>query len=89
MKRGDLLVAYPNERPCRRVYIYVTRVARDGSWADIQCGTWAVMWTKRQPLIDGAFHANAQTVPCQWDETDLAAQETDHMAWLREEGRVA
>ena len=89
MKRGDLLVAYPDDRPCRRVYINVTRVARNESWADIQCRTWAVMWTKRQPLFDGAFHANARTVPYQWDETDLAVQETDHMAWLREAGRVA
>lgn len=50
MKRGDRFVAYPDAPPRQRLFGEVTRVARDGSWADVRVCTWAVMWTKRQPL---------------------------------------
>jgi hypothetical protein len=32
------------------VYCVVTRVARDGSWADLRCRGGSAAWTKRQPL---------------------------------------
>jgi hypothetical protein len=32
------------------VYVEVTRVAKNGTWADIRCYTWASSWAKRQPL---------------------------------------
>ncbi len=50
LKRGDQFVWRHDDEPEKPVYIEVTRVARDGSWADIRCCTWAVAWTKRQPL---------------------------------------
>ena len=77
MLRGDQFVAYPDRRPAERHYIEVTRMARDGSWADIIVRTWAVEWRKRQPLAGGAFafeHA-AHVVTA----ADLAEQEADHM----------
>lgn len=49
-RKGDLFVAYADARPADRVFIEVTRVAKSGAWADLKCFTWAVMWTKRQPL---------------------------------------
>jgi hypothetical protein len=80
VKKGDRLVAYAAERPKSRVFIEVTRVARDGAWADIRCYTWAVMWTKRQPLpLDFV-------VPRDWGMADMEEQEADHIAWLKEEG---
>lgn len=83
--KGDLLIAYPEERLAHRVVIEVTRVARDGSWADIVCSTWAVQWRKRQPL---PLH---YTRPASVDEVVrlIRNQEADHMAMLREEGRIA
>lgn len=81
LRKGDRFVGYPDERPARRLYIEVTRVAKDGTWADIRVQTWAVMWTKRQPLTDGRLPACRDG---QWDVRDLAVQEVDHMAMLRE-----
>lgn len=34
-------------------YITITRVARDGSWADIRVAQPNAEWSKRQPLRDG------------------------------------
>jgi hypothetical protein len=81
--RGDRFVAYPNHRLSQRVFIEVTRVAKDRAWADIQCQTWATMWTKRQPLRDGNLPA---AEPYHWTALDFAKQEVDHMAMLRETG---
>jgi hypothetical protein len=80
IQRGDRFVAFPNERPCRRLYIEVTRVARDRTWADIRVQTWAVMWTKRQKL--SARGRPPMSEPYEWTTADLNAQETDHMAML-------
>jgi len=49
-RRGDRFIAYPDEGPKGRLYVEVTRVARDGSWADIRVCNCYVMWTKRQQL---------------------------------------
>jgi hypothetical protein len=78
--KGQRWIAYADRRPAERVFIYVTRVARDGSWADIQCHTWAVMWAKRQPLCGGVLPGGA--VQRHWNQSDLAEQERDHMAKL-------
>jgi hypothetical protein len=86
IKRGDRFVAYPDHRPCQRLYVTITRVAFDQSWADIRVQTWAVMWTKRQPLTDD--HRPPATVRQDWTTADLAAQEADHMVMLREEGKI-
>jgi hypothetical protein len=85
VKRGDRFVAYGDWRPSSRLYIEVTRVAKDGTWADIRVQTWAVMWTKRQPLTGGHL---PETEPFDWTALDLAKQEVDHMAMLRENGVV-
>jgi hypothetical protein len=80
--KGDRLVAFKDDRPCRRLYIEVTRVARDGTWADIRVSTWAVMWTKRQKLDARALPPHADL--CDWSLDDLIAQEDDHIAMLAE-----
>lgn len=64
-----------------RVFIEVTRVARDGSWADLRCCTWAVMWTKRQPLP-----LPEGTCGFYWTQRHLDLQEQD---WNRERLRTA
>ena len=83
VKRGDRFVAYPNHRLAERLFIEVTRVARDGTWADISCQTWAVRWTKRQQLHNGILPSSELY---EWTALDFAKQEVDHMAKLREEG---
>lgn len=39
--RGDLYIAYSNARFVERLFITVTRVARDRSWVDIRVSNWA------------------------------------------------
>ncbi len=78
MKRGERYRAFPEERPAHHVFIKVTRVARDGKWADIVGFTWAVMWRKRQPLRRGRFPFPAERFD--WDGSDLYAQEMDWQA---------
>lgn len=86
LAKGMRFVAYPDLRPASRFYIEVTRVAKDGTWADIRVQTWAVMWTKRQPTNDSELPASR---PYEWTVHDLAKQEVDHMAMLREQGVLA
>lgn len=81
--KGEEYIAYADRRPAERVFIRVTRVARDGSWADIVCMTWAVLWRKRQPLKDGTI---PYAVCRPFYLCDLEEQEEDHMAKLREKG---
>lgn len=45
VKRGDHFI-FSNGA----VQIEVTRVAKDGTWADIVCSTGSARWSKRQPL---------------------------------------
>ena len=78
-EKGDLFVANPDERLCHRHQIEVRRVAKDGSWVDIAVMSWAVMWTKRQPLKDGDF-----AFPYETGVIDFDAQQDDHMAMLSE-----
>lgn len=85
-KRGEKYVAYDTWRPSCRVFITVTRVAKDGSWADCQMQTWATGWTKRMPLFDGQFSDQADLTRRDWDWHDLNEQEIDHIAKLRDEG---
>jgi hypothetical protein len=79
VQRGDLFVAYPDERLSARCLIRVTRVAKDGSWADITVSTWAVQWSKRQPLPFKFPHATWADAHFTFEE-----QEEDHMAMLHE-----
>jgi len=79
-KKGDRLVAYSDARPAHRLFIEVTRVAKDGTWADIRCCTWAVMWTKRQ-LLPFSYAEKRD-----WTWQEVREQEDDHMLMLREEG---
>lgn len=74
LKRGDLFVAYPGHRFADRLFVEVTRTAKDGSWADIKVCTWAVMWTKRQPTPKGTL---PDCVRREWNMADLAHQEAD------------
>lgn len=74
MKRGDQYVAYGNRPHRQRLYIFITRVAKDGSWADIAVHNCMVMWTKRQPLFDGEFSPTAETVRRYWSAHDLDEQ---------------
>ena len=83
IKRGDTFVAFSDRRLADRLFITVNRVAKDGSWADISCQTWAVCWTKRQPL------PLEFTEPYEFTAADMEAQEADHTAMLRETGRIS
>jgi hypothetical protein len=74
VKKGDRLVVYADRRPAERLFIEVTRVATDGTWADIRVCTWAVMWTKRQKLHDGLPPA---AVHQHWDALELDEQQSD------------
>jgi hypothetical protein len=69
MKRGDRFVAYGDHRPRSRLYIEATRVARDGTWADIRVCNCFVMWTKRVLLP-----LPSDTHPRQWTTADLDIQ---------------
>ena len=54
LKRGDCL----RWKPAPHLFIYVTRVAKDGSWADIftRDSHSEASWTKRQPCpLDDNF----------------------------------
>jgi hypothetical protein len=70
MKRGDRFVAYGDHAPQARYYVEVTRVARDGTWADIRVCNCYVMWTKRQKLPLPACE------PYDWTQADLDAQDS-------------
>lgn len=77
-RRGVRLVAYADRRPSERIYITVSRVARDGTWADVKCHTWAVQWGKR-------MSADALLSTCKrqdWNDHDLVVQMHDHEAKL-------
>lgn len=70
--RGDRFRAYGDSRTPH--FIEVTRMARDGSWADIRVYTWAVTWAKRMPisgirnLLDAKVFARAE-----WTHDDILA----------------
>lgn len=74
MQKGDRFVAGSERRPADRLFIEVTRVAVDNTWADIKVCNWAVMWTKRQKL-EGERLPGA--VPLRWDRRDIDAQQVD------------
>jgi hypothetical protein len=67
-ERGDRYVWSHADRPAEPVFIQITRVARDGSWADLVCYTWAASWRKRQPLP-----LPARTERRAWGQDDLDA----------------
>lgn len=71
--KGQRWVCDPQRPPADRLFIEVTRVARDQSWADIFVCNWAVGWRKRQPLKHGRLPFPAERFD--WDRSDLAAQE--------------
>lgn len=68
--KGERLVAYGDEPLLSWVFIQVRRCAKDGSWVDIACCTWAVYWTKRIPTRVLAKIAK----PYDWTAADIAAQ---------------
>jgi len=74
MKRGDRYVVHADQRPCVRVFIEVTRVARDGSWADIFCLTVGRSWGKRQLLRDGQLPFGVQRG---WTNADVCDATAD------------
>jgi hypothetical protein len=77
VKRGDRYIWRHASAPDVHVYIYITRVARDGSWADIRCCTWLRGWSKRQPLPlpEGVS-------PYEWSGEDLDADAAAEMRRL-------
>jgi hypothetical protein len=82
--KGDLWVGNPDNRPVERVFIEVTRVAKDESWVDIRCYTWACSWAKRMrcwPPI--------QTIERAWSSEDLAEQLFDWKCQRIEDGFIA
>jgi len=62
-------------RPSERVFVEVTRVAKDGSWTDIRCFTWACSWAKRMRSWPPLWAVEAT-----WSALDLQEQEWD---WVR------
>jgi hypothetical protein len=79
VKKGDRFVQQGDAR--WPMFIEVTRVARAGSWCDIRCYTWAVMWTKRLPEgINGPMADPASTFYLarrDWTMADVEASEPD------------
>jgi hypothetical protein len=73
LSRGDRFVANGKRSARQRLYIEVTRVAKDRTWADIRVCNCYVMWTKRQPLDDRGMLPSAER--CYWDERDIDQQE--------------
>lgn len=65
--RGDHLIWEPSPHD-GRVYIVVTRVARDDSWADLRMYTFASTWTKRMPMPMPMRNVRFDA----WDAVDLA-----------------
>lgn len=82
LRRGDHLVwRVPGGSP---VYILVTRVARDTSWADLRMHTWALSWAKRMPLpmpSDNVYFRD-------WNATDLDRDAEAAMNETREKDMV-
>lgn len=78
LRRGDHLIW--TAAGGRQVYIVVTRVARDTSWADLRMFTWAMSWAKRMPLPMPRKHVRFEN----WDSRDLAR---DAEAATKEERR--
>lgn len=72
-KKGDLWIANPENRPVERVYVEVTRVAKDGAWVDIRCFTWACSWAKRMTSWPPLWAIEAS-----WGTIDLTEQEWDY-----------
>jgi hypothetical protein len=72
ISRGDRLVAYADHPPRSRLYIEVTRVAKDRTWADIRVCNCYVMWTKRQRLDERRLPPASE--PYRWDQRDLDRQ---------------
>ena len=62
--RGQVWLWGPQEDPAERVKCLVTRVARDGSWADLRCRAWnGNQWSKRMRLpFPGSFELTDEYV---------------------------
>lgn len=73
VSRGDRFVAYGDHPPRQRLYVEVTRVAKDRTWADIRVCNCYVMWTKRQHLDTRGLPPAAELR--HWDQRDLDEQE--------------
>ena len=71
--KGDRLAAYRDCPPRQRLYLEVTRVAKDGSWADIRVCNCYVMWTKRQKLDARGLPPDSEMY--YWDASDLDRQD--------------
>jgi len=76
VRRGDRFVQrHPGAR--WPLFVEVRRVARDGSWCDIRCCTWAVMWSKRMPKGIGGDMADPTSPmylqPENWTLDDVGA----------------
>lgn len=48
VRKGDMFIQHGGGARWP-LFVKVTRVARDGTWCDIRCFTWAVTWAKRMP----------------------------------------
>lgn len=83
--KGEKYVAYGHWRPSARVYVTVTRVAKDHAWADCRMETAYASWTKRMPLFDGEFSDKAELILRDWTISDLVEAEADNVARCREE----
>lgn len=79
---GDKFVGHPERRPAKRTYIQVRRSAKDGSWVDVRCFTWAVYYSCRVP------NPIPDAIEQHWGEKDLKRQEEDHMLMLEEENKI-
>lgn len=67
LKRGDHLIWDAPHVASGPVFIVVTRVARDESWADLELFTWAVSWHRRMPLPMPRGNIRFES----WDAKDL------------------
>lgn len=80
-RKGDLWVGNLDNRPVERVFIEVTRVAKDESWVDIRCYTWACSWAKRMRCWPPT-----QTIERAWSNDDLDEQMFDWKCKRIEDG---
>lgn len=83
--KGQLRIVYPDRRPAERLYLTVSRVAKDGTWADLQVRAWAVLWTKRVP-VKNLLEFSVESA---WSQNEINEQYKDWQVKQIEAGRIS
>ena len=78
-QKGEKYVCNASYPPSARVFVTVTRVAKDNAWADCRMETGWGSWSKRMPLIDGEFSDLADMTLRDWNVSDLDEAQADNI----------